>query len=148
VADFRVRCLDHVHVAVRDRAAAIAWYRRVLGLEKQYDYTEHGDPRGPVVLACDYGRTHLALFERKDVVPNPQVVAFRVDADGFIAFLARLDALELFDAQAARVTAKSIADHGNSWSVYFCDPDGNPYEITTYDYDDLRARLAKAADGA
>jgi catechol-2,3-dioxygenase len=25
-------------------------------------------------------------------------------------------------------------DHGLAWSLYFADPDGNPYEITTYDH--------------
>jgi catechol 2,3-dioxygenase-like lactoylglutathione lyase family enzyme len=140
LADFRVQRLDHVHVAVRDRRAAILWYHDVLGLSQLYDYTEHGDPRGPVVLSSDNGETHLALFERKDAQPNPQVVAFRVDADGFRAFLAQLDRRGLRDANAARVTADSLADHGNSWSIYFCDPDGNPYEITTYDYAAIAAR--------
>lgn len=42
--------LDHVHVGVRDRRPAAAWYRRVLGLRVTYDYTLHGDHQGPLVL--------------------------------------------------------------------------------------------------
>lgn len=26
-------------------------------------------------------------------------------------------------------------DHEVSWSIYFKDPDGNPFEDTTYDYE-------------
>jgi catechol-2,3-dioxygenase len=28
-----------------------------------------------------------------------------------------------------------LVDHTVSWSLYFQDPDGNPFEITSYDYD-------------
>ena len=28
-------------------------------------------------------------------------------------------------------------DHQVAWSLYFSDPDGNPFEITCYDYDSL-----------
>ena len=30
-----------------------------------------------------------------------------------------------------------------SWSLYFSDPDGNPYEITSYEYPDIEAALAR-----
>jgi catechol 2,3-dioxygenase-like lactoylglutathione lyase family enzyme len=56
MSDFHVQRLDHVHVAVKDRASATAWYGHVLGLRKHYDYTEHGDPLGPVVLSSDEER--------------------------------------------------------------------------------------------
>ena len=32
-------------------------------------------------------------------------------------------------------------DHGKAWSLYFSDPWGNPYEITTYDYELVEGRL-------
>lgn len=140
MSDFRVERLDHVHVAVRDRAAAIRWYGDVLGLRLHHDHPAEGDPRGPVVLSSDGGETHLALFETKGDVKPAQIVAFRVKADGFMAFLDRLDQLQLY-ALGRRVLRKDVADHGNSWSIYFCDPDGNPYEITTYDYSEVSGRL-------
>jgi catechol 2,3-dioxygenase-like lactoylglutathione lyase family enzyme len=140
MTEFRVERLDHVHVTVKDRGRAVAWYCDVFGLSKQYDYTEHGDARGPVVLAAEDGETHLALFESKAATPNSQVVAFRTDAKGLKAFLARLNDLDLRDPKGQRVTAADVADHGTSWSIYFCDSDGNPYEITTYDYAEFASR--------
>jgi catechol 2,3-dioxygenase-like lactoylglutathione lyase family enzyme len=145
---FRVQRLDHVHVFVSDRAAAVAWYAEVLGLEKRYDYTEHGDPRGPIVLSSDGGETHLALFERRRQRPSDgpgsQTVAFRVAGAGFLRFLGRLADLDLRGAQGARVMADDLVDHGNSYSIYFCDPDGNPYEITTYDHGVVRGQVARS----
>ncbi len=138
--DFTVQRLDHVHVSVSNRSAAIAWYRKVMGLKKHYDYTEHGDPHGPVMLSSDGGDTHLALFETKRVTPAA-TIAFRIDGAGFLEFLHRLSTLELRDSKGARVSKGDLSDHGNSWSVYFCDPDGNPYEITTYDYALVKQRL-------
>ena len=32
-------------------------------------------------------------------------------------------------------------DHEGSWSLYFSDPDGNPFEITSYDYQWLKKQL-------
>lgn len=139
MGEFKVGRLDHVHVAVKDRAAATRWYRDVLGLEEHADHPEQGDPRGPVMLSSDNGETHLALFESKGHTPA-QIIAFRVDADGFMAFLARLDELKLY-ALGRPVMRKDVTDHGNSWSIYFCDPDGNPFEITTYDYSEIASRL-------
>ena len=143
---FRVQRLDHVHILVSDRAAAITWYARVFGLKKVYDDTAAGDTRGPIMLSSDDGATHLALFERaRDKIRLGQTVAFRVDGAGFMSFLARLTELDLRDPVGTRVTAGDIEDHGHSYSVYFCDPDGNPYEITSYDYAFLRDRLASTA---
>jgi sugar lactone lactonase YvrE len=34
-----------------------------------------------------------------------------------------------------------LEDHQVSWSLYFSDPDGNPYEITSYEYGELPAQL-------
>jgi catechol 2,3-dioxygenase-like lactoylglutathione lyase family enzyme len=143
---FKVQRLDHVHILVRNRATALAWYRRILGLEVHYDYTEHGDPRGPIVLSSDGGETHLALFQASEAFPAPdaankKTVAFRVDANGFCRFVDRLAELDVRSTAGARVTRAHVSDHGNVYSVYFADPDGNPYEITTYDYAEVGARL-------
>ena len=34
-----------------------------------------------------------------------------------------------------------VEDHEVSWSLYFSDPDGNPYEITCYEYAELASAL-------
>ena len=36
----------------------------------------------------------------------------------------------------------TVEDHDLSVSLYFQDPDGNPYEITTYEYQVAKAGLA------
>jgi len=134
MAGFRVQRLDHVHVYVKDRARAVTWYNDVLGLSKLYEDTDH-DGNGPIIMSSDGGETHLALIESKDTAgPHARVIAFRVDAKGLKTFLARLGELDLRDFKGERVTAGEVADHGETWSIYFCDPDGNPYEITTYDH--------------
>ena len=91
------------------------------------------------------GSTSLALFRAKGGaghVIRRQTVAFRVGGAGFISFLRRLDALEVAGADGGRLRAGDVVDHGYCFSVYFKDPDGNPYELTTYDYDHVRERLA------
>jgi catechol 2,3-dioxygenase-like lactoylglutathione lyase family enzyme len=137
---FKVEQLDHVHVYVSDRAKAAEWYERVLGLtvvEKTKVWAE--DPDGPLSISSDGGNTELALFQRPTDVPpaKRQTIAFRVDAAGFRAFLSRLDEHPVFDLEGRQVTAQDISDHQLSFSLYFCDPDGNSYEITTYDYAEI-----------
>ena len=126
---FVVRQLDHVHVFVKDRTAAVNWYAHVLGLQKTHDYTEHGDPHGPVVMTTADGITHIALFEGTYDASSvdSKTIAFSAAADGFLEF--------------ARRTGRQPVDHGNSYSVYLRDPDGNPLEITTYEVDAVKRSL-------
>ena len=62
-----------------------------------------------------------------------QRVAFRVDAAAFRSFVSRLREFPVFDENGNRATTLDKVDHGLSVSVYFCDPWGNYFEITTYD---------------
>jgi catechol 2,3-dioxygenase-like lactoylglutathione lyase family enzyme len=141
---FRVERLDHVHVMTADRVAAARWYGEMLGLFAIHDYTQHGDPDGPLVLSSDEGRTHLALFQAPAACAHAghaHTVAFRVDGRGFLAFLDRLDRVVL-RGDRARVGRGDVVDHGDSCSLYFRDLDGNPLELTTYDHQLVRGRLA------
>jgi hypothetical protein len=72
------------------------------------------------------------------------MVAFRVDGRAFLSFLDRLDHVVL-RGDRARVKRGDVVDHGNSFSIYFRDLDGNPLELTTYDHDPVRARVHQAA---
>lgn len=65
-----------------------------------------------------------ALFERP-AQPCRSVVALRASAADYLAWRAHLKVV-----LQGRVTEE---DHTASLSLYFRDPDGNPYEITTYD---------------
>lgn len=122
--------IDHIHLHCRDRAAAEAWYARVLGLRRVEALSHWAQGGGPLTLADAGGSVHLALFERAPSGPQHATLALRVDADAFRAWRAHL-AAEL-------PQPPHFEDHGQSVSVYFRDPDGNPYEITCWDGEALR----------
>jgi catechol 2,3-dioxygenase-like lactoylglutathione lyase family enzyme len=141
---FRVSQIDHVEVFVPDLREAAAWYRRVLGLEVMAEYEGWAAaPGGPLMISSDRGSTKLALFEGQPQASRPTAgfhrVAFRVDADGFLEFLRRLDELNLKSAKGEPVTQDSVVDHQQAYSVYFSDPYGHHLEVTTYDYHAVRA---------
>lgn len=117
------QAVDHLHLRVCDRTAAEAWYGRALNLKRVHELA-HWAAGGPLMLS-DTGRTvNLALFEGA-VQPHHATIALRVDAAGLAAWRAHL----------AGVLGRELAveDHGESLSIYFSDPDGNPFEITTYE---------------
>ena len=123
--------IDHIHLSVRDRAAAQLWYKSVLGLEPVVDLLAWARDGGPLTLANPEGNIHLALFE-SDQVQNT-TVAFDVSGNGFFQWLDHLQELGF---------ELSIINHDLSWSIYIKDPDGNPFEITTYDYAYVRDQLS------
>ncbi|MEQ1684182.1 MAG: VOC family protein [Burkholderiaceae bacterium] len=118
--------IDHIHVYVADREVAEQWYGDVLGLLRVPELEPWAADGGPLTVANAAGTIHLALFERKPQ-PTRSTVAFGVTAPEFVAWRRHLVAA--LDAPA------KVDDHQLSWSLYFSDPDGNPFEITTYDYD-------------
>jgi catechol 2,3-dioxygenase-like lactoylglutathione lyase family enzyme len=145
---FKVQQIDHVELFVPDRRAAAEWYHQVLGLaivEEFEAWAAH--PRGPLMISSDGGRTKLALFEGAPQGGRPtagfHLVAFRVDAAGFLAFLGRLDWLDLRDDRDGPVTRGAVVDHEQAFSLYFCDPYGHRLELTTYDASDTRAAIAE-----
>lgn len=124
----RLDAFDHVHVFVADRAAAVGWYRQVLGLEPLAGLAHWAANGGPLTLGNPGGDIHIALFER-DVRPCRSTVALRVAGAEYPRWKQHL--------QQRLSGAVTEEDHGDSRSLYFSDPDGNPYEITTYDVAEL-----------
>jgi catechol-2,3-dioxygenase len=117
--------IDHIHVQVADRAGAERWYAEVLGLVRMAEFESWAPGGGPLTLANASGSIHLALFERASE-PSRSTVAFGVGAAEFVAWRRHLE---------SRLGAPlQPVDHDLAWSLYFTDPDGNPYEITTYDH--------------
>ena len=149
---YRVGSIDHVELVVSDREAAIDWYRTVLGLERRDEFDAWIETGGPVLCSSDDGATNLALFEgerRADDDPTGfRRVAFRVDGDDFLAFVERAGELPLYDPDTGELDHLEIVDHELSFSTYFCDPDGNRLEITTYDYDAVADQVDPTADAA
>lgn len=129
-----IRCIDHVHVHVADRAAAEGWYRRVLGLGRVREYEFWAAADGPLFLQNPEGTVQLALFERP-AGERRSTIALGVGAAEFVAWQAHL-ARELGQPP-------ELEDHAASLSLYFHDPDGNPYEITTYEHAAAKARLGR-----
>lgn len=135
---FQVQQVDHIELYVPDQYEAAQWYQQVFGMEIMTDYEFWVKEEGPLMISTHSGGTMLALF--KGEAPGLRQpfsfrrVAFRVDGPGFMAFLNRLQHQPVFDHAGKSVNNLEIVDHVKSYSVYFCDPYGNRYEITTYDH--------------
>lgn len=127
-----IQGIDHLHLYVSDRRAARAWYAETLGFQVVPELEHWAEGGGPLTLADASGAVHLALFERP-AATNRSTIAFATTAEQFIAWQGHLR--HHVDPSIVHV------DHGAAWSMYFSDPDGNPYEITCYAVDELR-RLA------
>lgn len=145
---FRVSQIDHVELHVPDRYEAAGWYRRVLGLEIVPEYEDWAMPEGgPLMVSSDGGETMLALFEGEPEgfqrSSGFQRLAFRVDAPTFLRFLERLEHVPVFNEAGEQVSRGRLIDHDKAYSVYFCDPYGNRFEVTTYDHHaDVAGRFA------
>ena len=120
-----LRNIDHIHVFVSDRLAAQAWYAAVLGLKPVPELAFWATNGGPLTLGDATGSIHVALFEAP-ARPCRSTIALSVPADAFPAWQQHLA------AQLSR-EVKAV-DHQVSWSLYFADPDGNPWELTCYEH--------------
>ena len=126
----QIEGIDHIHLYVADRKAAQRWYAEVLGFQVVPELAHWAEGGGPLTLADASGAVHLAVFERP-AKANRATLALRVSAPQFTAWQRHLP------ERLGR--ALEVVDHGVAWSMYFSDPDGNPYEITCYEVQDLGA---------
>ena len=146
--EFSVQHIDHVELFVPDRYDAAKWYREILGLQVLTEYERWAkEEGGPLTISSDGGSAKLALFqgEARSSAKTSwyRRVAFRVDGQGFVEFLKRLESHPVFADNGKQVTSKDAVDLAKAFSIYFCDPYGHPLEVTTYDYDYVSRQLAK-----
>jgi len=145
---FRVEHIDHVELYVPDQYEAANWYARLLGLQILPDY-ESWAADGPLMISSDDGRTMLALFRGDPpgfrAPTGFRRVAFRVDGAGFRTFRRQVAAHGVYNHAGQLVHGLEVVDHEKSYSVYFCDPYGNRYEVTTYEYQTVAVQLQNEA---
>jgi catechol 2,3-dioxygenase-like lactoylglutathione lyase family enzyme len=123
--------IDHLHVYVSSLDQAEAWFETVLSLTRVESQMNSVVKGGPLILENTLKNIHLALFERE----KPELsstIAFGAGGNEFLVWKQYLEdqGLDL------RVT-----DHTSDYSMYFKDPDGNLYEITTDERDYVAEQL-------
>ena len=121
----QLETIDHIHVIVSDRQKALDWYKNILGL-KPLEKIIALPKSGPLMIRNNEGNINIALFKGTQT-NNPAVIAFKVSGKEFINCHNKI-------INSLNENIK-VVDHGLQFSIYFEDPYGNPYEITSYDYD-------------
>ena len=120
----KLQIIDHIHVFVPDRQKALDWYSAILGF-KPVNRLLFWAKTGPLTIGNDEGSIHIALFEGEPD-NNRSVIAFNATGEEFINWHKRINnVLSVFI---------EVEDHSVSFSIYFEDPYGNPYENTSSDY--------------
>ena len=118
--------LGHATLAVRDLDRMVAFYTEVLG----FVVTNRGEPvpgMGEMAfISQDPAEHHQIVLVH---TPEPTPRAFMM-ADHFAFRTGTLDDLRGIGARlaAAEVTSVIQISHGNAWSLYFTDPEGNGLE--------------------
>ena len=116
---------SHVFVYVQNLEAMLDFYTRVLG----FRITDRGEVDGNELVFMSQVETdhHQIAFAptRKDMARSNNVAhfAFRV------AHLDDVKALHATLANDERVQRLAPVAHGNAWSIYFNDPEGNNIEV-------------------
>ncbi|MEO5687850.1 MAG: VOC family protein [Burkholderiaceae bacterium] len=116
--------IDHIHLYATNRNKSEQWYADVMGFSRVRELESWAE-EGPLTLTNSSGTVHIALFEAP-LQACRSVIALSVGAEEFIAWRQHL-----VDKLKRPVEAE---DHQLSWSLYFDDPDGNPWEITSYQH--------------
>ena len=124
----KLKNIDHIHIFVSDMQEALKWYRTVLGL-KPVENLLFWAKTGPLTIGNEEESVHIALFKGESN-ENRSVVAFNTSGKEFINWYKKIN--DLIDGNI------EIENHIVSFSIYFQDPYGNPYEITSYDYEFLK----------
>jgi catechol-2,3-dioxygenase len=116
-------CLSHVELYVRDLAGMEEFYTRYLG----FVVTDRDRAGSGMVFLSRNPREHHQLVLNPAVERAPQSpvdhFSFRVET--------LADLKTLYRSLEPGPAALQTVSHGNSWSIYFRDPDGNRLELFT-----------------
>jgi catechol-2,3-dioxygenase len=117
--------LSHIELYVQDLVKMEAFYTNILG----FFVTDRGaGESGMVFLSRSPKEHHQIVLNPRETyrsVESPiDHIAFRVNA---------IADLRLFNSALMRATDINLqtVSHGNAWSIYFRDPEGNRFEIFT-----------------
>jgi len=120
---------SHAVIYVRDLETMVDFYRNVLGFEvSDRGPLDPADPEGlQIVFMSQVGSDHHQIaflpLRQEGMKTVFDHIAFRVDSLADVKEMARkLEA-------DGRATAIRPLTHGNAWSVYFSDPEGNGLEV-------------------
>ncbi len=119
--------LDHVALVVSNLPASVEWYKNMFGLKPVYVEDWWSDTEAFLSI----GETIVALFqdntkEQEPLNKNKKGChsAFRTDRASFEAYKISFQQNEM---------PHRFVDHKRTLSIYFYDPDGYEWEITTYE---------------
>ena len=114
----------HIAFRVRDIEAARRWYEDVLGMEVEDEFPG----QALFVRFGPYYHHDLAIFQADKAADMPAE-----NAVGLAHIALLVDSLEGVRQWYHHLKSKGVdvrsSDHGVTRSIYFNDPDGNPFEI-------------------
>lgn len=141
----KVKCVDHIHLYVSDQKDGAVWLERVLGMKEMKDFNEWENGYGPLMMKIEGCDTKIALFKGEPLHNNSVLqqtaIAFGTDGECFLKYIRTIRDLEFYDQNKRKLVAINVVDHNFAFSIYFNDPWGNGYEITTYDHDYVKEHL-------
>jgi catechol 2,3-dioxygenase len=122
--DFANIALSHFELYVRDTAVMEAFYTRYLG----FDVTDRGSGRDAMVFLTRNPAEHHQLVlnpaaPHKTFTSPVDHISFRVPS---LANLRRF-----YDSLSSSPVELQTVSHGNTWSIYFRDPEDNRMELFT-----------------
>ncbi len=128
---FTIDRVDHIVINCSDLEATVAWYQRVLGLEREeFAYGEHTH------VALKYGRQKFNVRPTRTdhwwSVDNDMPGTLDICLISTSPIEAVVDHLATCGVEIAKGPVPQIGALGPMTSVYFYDPDRNLIEVAVY----------------
>jgi len=123
---FEIDRLDHIAIRVRDLAASVEWYKKVLGLKK-YQLEKWGDY--PIFLLS--GKAGIALFPANAEHPELDAKSKNVKIDHFAFHVSKENLEKAITHYKALGLDYTFTDHHYYHSIYTKDLDGHTVELTS-----------------